>query len=112
MRGKGENRDSTDVLRYAFWNINGYNSKIIGNKLINQDFLQVIGGCDVIGLAETHIHTQILDDLVVPGFVRVQFKNRKPHSNGKCGSGGIALFCKKRISKFVVPFQNDNKYVI
>ena len=27
-----------DVLKLGFWNINGLNSKVIGNKLTNQDF--------------------------------------------------------------------------
>ena len=31
-----------DVLKLGFWNINGLNSKVIGNKLTNQDFSQKI----------------------------------------------------------------------
>ena len=112
MEGVRGKRDTNDVLKYAFWNINGYNSKIIGNKFISRDFLEIVNGCDVIGLAETHIHTGTLEDLVIPGFVRIHYKNRKPHLNGKCGSGGIALFSKVHISKFIIPIQNDNKDVI
>ena len=112
MDGKCQKKGPSDVLKYAFWNINGYKSKVIGNKFVSRDFLKVIDGCDVIGLAETHIHFQILDDLVIPGFIRIHYKNRKPRSNGKCGSGGIALFSKENISKFLVPIQNDNEDVI
>ena len=53
----------TDVLKFAFWNINGYKSKILGNKLVLRDFLQEIGNNDIVGLAETHIHPKTLDDL-------------------------------------------------
>ena len=68
--------------------------------------------CDVMGLAEAHIHSLTLGDLVIPGFVYIYYKNRKPHSNGRCGSGGIALFCKEHISKFIIPIQNDKQDVI
>ena len=71
--GEGQKRGSIDVLKYAFWNINGYKSKIIENKFINRDFLQVIEGCDVIGLAETYVHSITLDDLVIPGLVCIHY---------------------------------------
>ena len=66
----------------------------------------------MIGLAETHVHSITLDDLVIPGFVHIHYENRKPHSNGRCGSGGIALFSKEHVSKFIIPIQNDNQDVI
>ena len=102
----------TDVLKFAFWNINGYKSKILGNKLVLRDFLQEIGNNDIVGLAETHIHPKTLDDLAIPGFTRIDFKIREPHSKGRCGSGGIAIFCKNNISDFFLPIENDNKDVI
>ena len=101
-----------DVIKFSFWNLNGYKSKTIGNKLISQDFLEAIAECDVIGLAETHIHSRILDELAIPGFSRIDYKIREPHSKGKCGSGGIALFSKEHLSTFLAPIQNDNKDVI
>ena len=112
MDDKGQKMAPNDVLKYAFWNINGYKSKVIGNKFVSRDFLKVIDGCDVIRLAEPHIHSQVLDDLVIPGFIRIHYKNRKPRSNGKCGSRGIALFSKENILKFLLPIQNDNEDVI
>ena len=87
-----------NVIKHCFWNIQGYKSQIIGNKLLNQDFLNEIKGCDIIGLAETHIHTQVLENLDIPGYDRKHYKNRKAHSNGRCGSGGIAIFCKPDIA--------------
>ena len=97
-----------DVLKYGFWNIEGQNSKVIGNKLIHNDFLQNIGKCDIVGIVETHIHNLTLDSLSIPGFTRIHFSNREPNSKGK-GSGGIALFCKHRIVKYVTPVKKGNQ---
>ena len=44
-------------LKFAFWNIRGFRSRIIGNKFISNDFLREIDGYDIVGLAETHIHS-------------------------------------------------------
>ena len=85
-----------DVLRYGFWNIEGYNSKIIGNKLIHKDFLQNVEKYDIVGLAETHIHNLTLENLSIPGFTRIHYSIRDANSKGK-GSGGIALFTKQHI---------------
>ena len=57
----------TDVLKFAFWNINGYKSKILGNKLVLRDFLQEIGNNDIVSLAETHIQPKTLDYQVLLG---------------------------------------------
>ena len=109
MRGEGQKGGSINVLKYAFWNINGYKSRVIGNKFINREFLQAIKECDVIRLAETHIHSLTLDRLVIPWFVRIHHKNRKPHSNGRCGSGSIALFIKEHMPKFISQYKMITK---
>ena len=83
----------SDVLKYGFWNIEGHNSKVIGNKLIHKDFLEHVGNRDIVGVTETHIHNLTLDGLSIPGFTRIHYSNREPNSKGK-GSGGIALSCK------------------
>ena len=59
-----------DVLKLGFWNINGLNSKVIGNKLTNQDFSLKMESCNIIGLAETHSHSLTLEKLSIPGFAR------------------------------------------
>ena len=55
----GVNSHPLDILKLGFWNINGCNSKVIGNKLVTRDFRETIKSCNVIGLAETHIHSAI-----------------------------------------------------
>ena len=107
-----ENSTSDGVIKHCFWNIQGYKSKIIGNKLLNKDFLDEVKNSDFVGLAETHSHDEVLSDLDIPGYVRKHFKNRKAHSNGKCGSGGIAIFCKPDLSKHVNIAHNEHDDVI
>ena len=107
-----ENSRSDGVIKHCFWNIQGYKSQIIGNKLLNKDFLDEVKGTDFVGLAETHIHDQVLSELDIPGYDRKHYKCRKAHSNGKCGSGGIAIFCKPDLSKHVNIAHNAHDDVI
>ena len=66
------NSSPYDVLKYGFWNIEGYKTKVIGNKLIHKDFIQKVGNRDIIGLAETHIHNLTLEYFSIPGFTIVK----------------------------------------
>ena len=75
---------NNNVIKHCFWNIQGYKSQILGNKLLSNEFLNNLEGCDIVGLAETHIHDDILSELDIPGYNRIDYKNRKAHSNGKC----------------------------
>ena len=107
-----EKSRSDGIIKHCFWNIQGYKSQIIGNKLLNKDFLDEVKGTDFVGLAETHIHDQVLSELDIPGYDRKHYKCRKAHSNGKCGSGGIAIFCKPDLSKHVNIAHNAHDDVI
>ena len=109
---EGVSGDLGDVLQHGFWNLKGYTSKLCGNKLISEDFLNEVADCDVIGLVETHVHSKTLDELCIPGYSRLHFLNREPHSNGNCGSGGLAVFCKEHISNFLTPIPGKNPDVI
>ena len=40
--------------RIGFWNINGYNSSMLGNKLGTDDFKDVINKHDIFAIVETH----------------------------------------------------------
>ena len=41
-------------LRIGFWNLNGFNSSILGNKTKTNDFLSIINKHDIFALVETH----------------------------------------------------------
>ena len=61
-------------LRFCAWNIHGYNSRQIGNKFEDNEFLDCFKNTDFIGLTETHIHNEVLDKMNIPGFSRLAVK--------------------------------------
>ena len=63
-------------LKFCSWNIKGYNSREIGNKFQDKEFLDFFEEADFIGLTETHIHEEILDRMNIPGFKLFDYKNR------------------------------------
>ena len=67
---EGVSGDLGDVLQHGVWNLRGFKSKLCGNKLISEDFLNEVADCDVIGLVETHVHSKTLDELCTPGYSR------------------------------------------
>ena len=85
------NSSPYDVIKIGFWNIEGYKTKVIGNKLIHKDFIQKVGNRDIIGLAETHIHNLTLEYLSIPGFTRIHYSIREANSKGM-GSGALHFF--------------------
>ena len=91
--------EGDSLKKCAFWNIRGYNSRVIGKKLKSEDFLKSMEGYDVIGLAETHIHSGVIDDLAIPGYILIDYINRECNRKSNTAPGGIALFCKESISK-------------
>ena len=100
------------TLKVTCWNIQGFKSRILGNKLNDPDFLSEIGDSDIVGILETHIYDEILEKLDIPGFVRLSYKNRKKFKKANKSSGGIALFAKYRIADLLEPFETKNKDII
>ena len=46
-------REETPVfLKICYWNIHGWNSKIVGNKLVDPEFLQKVSKFDIVTLSE------------------------------------------------------------
>ena len=69
------------LLKFCSWNIQGYNSRVIGNKFEDGEFLKIFENMDFIGLTETHMHTEILDKMNIPGFHCVHTKNQQKMLN-------------------------------
>ena len=65
-------------LNVSFWNIEGYKSQLIGNKLEDPEFLNVVRKADILGLAELHADTKVS----IPGFENIMQKNRGPKMHG------------------------------
>ena len=66
-----------EYLNFCAWNIQGINSRQIGIKLRDKDFLDMIKDEDFMSLSETHAHNENIDNLNIPGFKRVAYKNYK-----------------------------------
>ena len=95
----------TVPIQISAWNINGYKSRLVNNKLTDALFLKEIENDDIVSLVETH-NSNIDDNLSIPGLRRVKVKNR-PSSTTK-SSGGLAYFAKENIFKSIVPINNTN----
>ena len=108
MCHKGHKGTKHELLKISSWNINGYNSRNIGNKLLDKDFLDEIKHDGLVGIVETHIYDEILDALSIPGFKLLTHKNRAFNKRSKKGDGGIAVFIKEELTKYVIPQMNEN----
>ena len=80
-------------LRIGCWNINGFNSKSLGNKFQQSEVLDIINKHDIFGIVETHADSN--SDLQIHDF-RHYVKHRE-NSKGKRNSGGIAVYIRKTI---------------
>ncbi len=91
-------------LKIGYWNIHGHKSKLIGNKLIDPEFLEMISGSDIIGLGEIHSEGEVS----IPGYVSKKQKIREKTSKGPKISGGIGVFVREEISHLVRVVENKN----
>ena len=87
-------------LNVSFWNIEGFKSQLIGNKLEDPEFLNVVRKADILGLAELHADTKVS----IPGFENIMQKNRGPKMHG-----GIGVFVRHELSHIVQHVPNKNE---
>ena len=92
-------------IKCAYWNINGHNSKIIGDKLSDAQFLERISDSDILGLAELHAN----EEVCVPGFNLIKQKIREKKFKGPKIAGGLAIFVKAEIEHLVQVIPNNNE---
>ena len=105
-------RKANGSLKFSFWNIRGFQSKILGKKFICKDFSDQIQDHDIIGLAETHIHTAVVDELAIPGYELVKYINCERNPKSHTAPGGLALFCKENVYKYIIPMKSNNRDII
>ena len=53
-------------IQISAWNINGFRSRIVGDKLSDSSFLSEIENDDIVALVETH-NSDENDTLSIPG---------------------------------------------
>ena len=97
------------TLEFCSWNIHGYQSRQIGPKFRDAEFLHIVKNVDFLGLTETHIHNEILEELNIPGFTRISYKNREKKLKSGTSPGGIAVFAKAHIAKMFSVIKTDNQ---
>ena len=98
------------LIRFCSWNIQGYNSRSIGNKFEDKEFLKIFEDVDFIGITETHMHTEILDKMNIPGFHRVHTQNQLKNKKSNTASKGIAVFVRETMKDIftLVKMGNDD----
>ena len=98
-------------IRISAWNINGFRSKIVGDKLSDKSFLKEIENDHIIALVETH-NIDKNDTLSIPGYQRIKVKNRPKTNSSPKNSGGLAYFARPSITKYIIPINNTNRDTI
>ena len=68
-----------NALKYTFWNMHGYKSKYVGNKLFDPDFVEMLSNTDIIGLGELHAEEKVS----IPGFINKKQKIREKNLKGR-----------------------------
>ena len=100
-----ETSEKSKSLKVCYWNIHGWSSKIIGNKLEDSDFLEKIANCDIVALSELHSDKE----LSLPGFIRIKQKIRKKLHKGPKIAGGLCIFVKEDCEHLVQLLPSENQ---
>ena len=92
-------------FKMCYWNIHGWSSNLIGNKLVDSEFLEKVSNCDIVVLAELHCDKE----LSLPGYVSIKQKIRKKLHKGPKIAGGIGIFVKEECKHLVKVLPNQNQ---
>ena len=93
--------------RIGFWNLNGFNSSILGNKLKTNDFLSIINKHDIFALVETHATYETEMNIS-------KFKHftKCRNQSGNRSSGGLSVYINQKHAKGVTYTPSENKNII
>ena len=96
-----------DSIKVVSWNINNFNSRLLGNKLETNEVKSFLNQYDIVCLVETHAKKG--DELTLPGFKK-PFRIDRPITNKKA-YGGIAVFVKEKLwkSSNICPIKTKNE---
>ena len=84
----------------------------MGNKFSEHDFLAQIATSDIIGISETHIYDEVLNELDIANFTRMGYKNRSKMKKVNKTSGGIAIFAKHEIANIAEICESKNNDLV
>ena len=86
------NEDKPAILKICYWNIHGWSSKIVGNKLVDREFLEKIKKFDIVALSEIHCENEVS----LPGYISLKQKIRDKKHQGPKIAGGIGVFVREK----------------
>ena len=92
-------------LLCSHWNIEGHKSAIVGNKLEDPEFLNIISKSDIVALTELHAD----EEVGIPGYNCLKFKKREKNWRGYKVGGGIGVYAKNEIAHLVQAIPNKNE---
>ena len=94
-------------LRIGFWNLNGFNSSILGNKLKTNDFLGIINKHDIFALVETHAtYEKEMNISKFKHFIKCS------NQSGNRSSPGLSVYINQKLAKGVTYIPSENKNII
>ena len=99
-------------LKICAWNINGFYSRTIGTKFLDQGFIKILEGVDLLCLTETHVHSETVEQLSIPGFQLLGYKNNKKNIRSNTAPGGIAIFCRENVANIFTIINTDNEDIV
>ena len=94
-------------LRIGFWNLNGFNSNILGNKLKTNDFLSIINKHDIFALVETHASYETEMNIS-----KLKHFSKCSNQSINRSSERLSLFINQKLAKGVTHTQSENKNII
>ena len=83
------------VLKVSYWNIHGHTSKVVGDKLCDPEFLDMVRETDILGMGELHAEEKVS----IPGFVNIKQINSSKKICGTKSSGRYSSVCKGGCSR-------------
>ena len=94
-------------MRIGFWNLNGFNSNILGNKKKTNDFLSIINKHDIFALVETHATYET--EMNISKF---KYFIKCRNQSGNRSSGGLSVYINQKLAKGVTYTPSENKNII
>ena len=98
------------IVNILSWNIKGYRETIDGigiNKLGEEEVRNKLQEYDIVCLQETHLEKESADEVSIPGFNQLHHC-RKRNIKARKASGGISIYVKEHLRKYIKFTSNNN----
>ena len=79
MESNFNHKEKVNKIKICYWNVHGVKSQIIGDKLLDPEFLGKLQNSDIVSLAELHTEEE---GVFLPGYRMLKQKIRKKVHKG------------------------------